>query len=102
MKIKLIAICLLLASCNQDPFTGYVVGKEYEEGHFCCSENHKKVLESVIVVPPRPAPAHHHVWEKSRHTIFVANTQTVNQYNVDSLEYLKYKLGQRVTMSYKD
>lgn len=102
MKIKLIAVCILLASCRQDPFTGYVVGKEYEAGHFCCSDKHTKTLESVIVVPPRPAPVHHHVWEKSRFTVYVANHEVIYSYNVDSLSYQKYVLGKKVTMSYKD
>jgi hypothetical protein len=102
MKTKLIAVCILLASCRQDPFTGYVVGKEYEAGHFCCSENHKKVLQSVVI-PPRPVVnSHHHTWQKSRFTVFVANHEFVYSYNVDSISYQKYVLGKKVTMRFKE
>lgn len=62
--IILCVICLLY-SCKHKPFTGYIVGKEYIQGHMCHDENYEHVVEATVIVPHPVVHTHHHKWQDS-------------------------------------
>lgn len=91
---------IFLQACNrkQQYIKGYIVGKEYVAGHMC-HKDAKRVYESGFVPIARPVP-HHHTWQQPTWTIWIANrNQTIN-FNLDSLTYLKYKVGGKYTIYY--
>ena len=98
-KILLALPLLLIYSCENKPFSGYVVAKEYISGHHCCSEpKTHSIQEAVTHVPVRPIPnQHHHVWQESQFIIHVANKDDVRAFEVDSIDFPKYKILQKVT-----
>jgi hypothetical protein len=91
-----IAISILLVACESSPFTGYIVAKEYIEGHMCHDENYEHFEEAIVVVPPH-VNSHHHEWQESEFIIHVANKNEVRHIHVDSLDFLNYKLLDKVT-----
>lgn len=99
-KLLIIPLLLLLISCENKPFTGYVIGKEYIQGHMCCSDGYKHIVQASPIIVPHPVPIkHHHSFEKSKFIISVANKyRGVCDFNVDSIRYKNYKLGQRITI----
>lgn len=100
MKKILLALPLaLIYSCENKPFTGYVVAKEYISGHYCHSEPEThEIQEAGVHVPIHTTPPpHHHVWEESQFLIHVANKDNVRAFEVDSIDFPKYKILQKVT-----
>lgn len=89
---------MLLASCDDKPFKGYVVGKEYVSGHMCHSEP-KQTVEATVIAPHPVIVAHphHHHWVEATFTVYVANRYEVRQYNVDSLKFQRIKMLDKVT-----
>jgi hypothetical protein len=95
--ITLILIFLVLTACESKPFTGYIVAKEYVEGHMCHDEDYQHYVEAYVPVVPHVPPVHHHEWQESEFIIYVANRYQVNEYNVDSLDFYNYNLLDKVT-----
>lgn len=98
LKLLIIAIsAMLLFSCKEKPFTGYVVCKEYTPQHMSYVAA-KSIQEATIyiphvtVVPKRPP----HL-EKSKWVLYVANKYTVKAISVDSILFINTKLGSKVT-----
>lgn len=85
----------LLAACGKKEIHGFVVAKVWIKGHMD-DERAQEVEEASVIIPVvRP---HHHEPEfvPSRFTLFVANKRWVHEVNVDSLTYIKTKVGQRI------
>lgn len=96
LAIVLMGAQMLLFSCESKPFKGYVVGKEYIEGHMCHDENYKHIKQAVVVVP-HVQPQHHHEWQESEFILHVANSYDLRHIHVDSLLYHKTKIGENLT-----
>ncbi len=89
----------LCISCEDKPIRGFVVAKEYTPGHM--DNEHAKHVEEATFVPHVPIVyVHHHEPEfvPSKFTLYVANRYSVYDINVDSLTYIKTKVGQRITI----
>lgn len=91
--IFFIMFCLL-CSCDNKPFTGYVVGKEYIQGHMCHDENYDHVVEAAYIHVPH---THHHKWQDSEFILHVANHKELRHIHVDSITFENYKLLELVT-----
>ncbi len=100
---KILIVCLLIilvTSCESKPFTGYIVAKEYIEGHMCHDEDYSHVVEAGYVHVPHVHHApHHHEWRDSEFILHVANKDEVRPVQVDSLEFYKHKLLDKVTFN---
>ena len=102
MKKKLfisISLLTILAGCNPKPFKGFLVCKEFIPGHMD-DEYAKTVQEAYVpvpIVPPRrPDPE----YIPSEWHFYVANKYGVRDFKVDSLTYLRHKVGERIVMNY--
>lgn len=99
MKVFIVIICIILSCiiasviCVDDkPFTGYIVHKEYTQGHMCCSK--AKVYNSYVHVTP---VVHRHSWNPSTFKLWVANKNETRIINVDSLLWKSKTSGSKVT-----
>lgn len=102
--MKKIIVCLLclaiFSGCDPKPFTGYIVCKEYTPGHM----DDKKVnpIQEAIVIPVRPIVVPHRhkpKWVNSKWVVYVANKNTVRSFNVDSLSFIGFRLGQKISFN---
>lgn len=104
MKKLLISIVLLLVflGCETKPFKGFLVCKEYIPGHM--DDEHAKTVQEayvpvpVLVVYPR---RHEPEYIPSEWHFYVANKDGVRDFRVDSLTYLRHKVGERIVMDLK-
>lgn len=103
-KVVFLFALLLLTACNSAPIKGFVVAKVWIKGHMD-NERGKEVEEASVIIPVVSPYCyyllfHHHEPEyvPSKFTLFVANKRRVHEVNVDSLTYMKTKVGQRITV----
>ena len=93
-----LSLFILFTACESKPFTGYIVAKEYVEGHMCHDEDYSHVVEAGYVHTPHVhRTPHHHKWTDSEFILHVANKDEVRHINVDSIYFYKHKLLDRVT-----
>ena len=72
---------------------GWVVAKEYEGVHMCCSAG-KRAQEAIVI----PATAHHHHHRVApRFTVYAANRTGVYDLGYDSIGYTRIRCGQRIS-----
>lgn len=98
-KILLTFILLAaLSGCKPKPFKGFLVCKEYIRGHMDdeCVEPIQEAYVSVPVVVPR---IHTPEYIPSEWIFYVANKDCVLRFNVDSLTYIKHRVGERIVMN---
>jgi hypothetical protein len=88
---------LILGSCNE-PFTGYVVCKEYIPLHMD-DEQPKSVQEAIVYVPV-VTPKHTPELIKSKFILYIANKNCVIEYEVDSITFIHTKICQKLTLRY--
>lgn len=102
MKKIIMAISLLavFASCETKPFRGFLVCKEYIQGHMDDEQPHIQ-QEAVVYVPIVPPRSHEPEYIPSAWVFYVANKDGVRRFNVDSLTYTRHKLGERIVMDLK-
>lgn len=95
MVVSLLAI---LAGCEPKPFKGFLVCKEYIQGHMDNEQPYVKeeAIVYVPVVPPRRSEPEYipSVW-----IFYVANKDCVRYFYVDSLTYTRNKVGERIVMN---
>jgi hypothetical protein len=92
-------LSLFILSCEIKPFTGYIVAKEYVEGHMCHDDDYYHTVESSFVIAPHvPHTPHHHTWQEAKFIIYVANKDDVRPIHVDSLAFIEYKITDKVTV----
>jgi len=84
-------ITFIFTSCNKEPFTGYVVGKEYFKGHRCCNNEYQHTVYSAIVPVVVPGK-HYHEWIDSRFILHVANYIELRHIDVDSNTFFNTKI----------
>ena len=104
MKKLLISIVLLLVflGCETKPFKGFLVCKEYIPGHM--DDEHAKTVQEAYVPVPVPVvyPRRHEPeYIPSEWHFYVANKDGVRDFRVDSLTYLRHKVGERIVMDLK-
>lgn len=105
MKKKLfisISLLAILAGCNPKPFKGFLVCKEYIPGHM--DDEHAKTVQEAYVPVPVPVvyPRRHEPeYIPSEWHFYVANKYGVRDFRVDSLTYLRHKVGERIVMDLK-
>lgn len=98
MNRKLVMFCvlLLMIGCSVD-FDGIVVCKEYIPAHMD-NESPKVTQEASIVIPAHPIVVPHRhrpIKIKSQFIVYAGNKYGVVKFNVDSVVYIKTKIGQR-------
>ncbi len=97
-KILLTFILLAaLSGCKPKPFKGFLVCKEYIQGHMdnVSVEPIQEAYAPVPVVVPR---THTPEYIPSEWIFYVANKDGVLRFNVDSLTYIKHRVGERIVM----
>ena len=100
-KAFIIALLAILTGCENKPYEGLLVHKEYVQYHWS-NETPKVVNEAaVIYVPHVPVVPRRHKphFIPSEWKFYVANKHGVRTFNVDSLTYCKFKVGDRVVMN---
>ena len=95
--IVLMALIALLTSCESQPFTGFLVCKEYIKHHMS-NERPKVIQQAVVHVPvfPRRSKPKH---VPSEWRFYVANKYGTRFFKVDSMTYQRFKVGDRITMN---
>ena len=92
-----ISLLAILAGCNPKPFKGFLVCKEFIPGHM--DDKHvQSVQEAIVFVPHPQMPEPEYI--PSEWKFYVANKNGVRAFNVDSLTYLRHKVGERIVMNY--
>ena len=103
MKKKLFILISLLAvlgSCKNQPFKGFLVCKEFIPGHM--DDKHvQSVQEAYVYVPIVHPRRHEPEYIPSEWHFYVANKYGVRDFKVDSLTYLRHKVGERIVMNLK-
>lgn len=104
-KNKFLLAFLLAATttaCSENkPFTGYVVAKEYVEGHMCHSEYKHTVKAYVPVHVPHVPPPHHHHYENAQFILHVANRYEVRPFHVDTFKFTRVQMLDKITLKQK-
>ena len=99
MKKKLfisIGLLAILVGCTHQ-FKGFLVCKEYVPGHMD-DKKVQSVQEAIVFVPVH---IHEPEYIPSEWIFYVANKNSVRAFNVDSLTYLRHKVGERIVMTFK-
>lgn len=97
-KILLTFILLAaLSGCKPKPFKGFLVCKEYIQGHMD-DDNVKSIQEAYVSVPVVPR-THTPEYIPSEWIFYVANKDRVIPFHVDSLTYIKHRVGERIVMN---
>jgi len=102
MKKFILVFSLLaaLSSCETKPFKGFLVCKEYVPGHM--DDEHAKIVQEAYVPVPVVYPrSHESEYVPSEWHFYVANKYGVRDFQVDSLTYLRHKVGERIIMNLK-
>ncbi|WP_165026763.1 hypothetical protein [Dysgonomonas sp. ZJ279] len=97
-KLICFIFAVMLLSCEQKPFNGYVVCKEYNPIHMS-NKNTQNIQTSAYVHVPR-AVVHRttpHI-VKSKWYVYVANKDAVKRFQIDSLYFSQIIVGQKITM----
>ena len=100
MKKFFLAFSLLatLSSCETKPFMGFLGCKEYVPGHM--DDEHAKTVQEAYVPVPVVCPRRHEPeYVPSEWHFYVANKYCVREFRVDSLTYIKHKVGERIIMN---
>ena len=100
MKKKLfisISLLAILVGCTHQ-FKGFLVCKEYVPGHMD-DKKVQSVQEAIVFVPPPRMPDPEYI--PSEWKFYVANKNGVRVFNVDSLTYVRHKVGERIVMTFK-
>lgn len=97
-KILLTFILLAaLSGCKPKPFKGFLVCKEYIRGHMD-NVSVKPIQEAYVYVPVVVPKSHTPEYIPSEWIFYVANKERVLRFNVDSLTYIKHRVGERIVM----
>ena len=98
-KILLTFILLAtLSGCKPKPFKGFLVCKEYIQGHMD-DVSVKSIQEAYVYVPVVVPKSHTPKYIPSEWILYVANKDCVLRFNVDSLTYIKHRVGERIVMN---
>ena len=89
-------MCIFLIGCDKQPFTGYVVGKEYTPKHRC--HDGTKTVSYAIIHTHTHVTRHRHRDVAEKYEISVANKNTVRSFNVSKTTFSKSRLGKKITM----
>lgn len=102
MKKIILALSLLavLSDCKTKPFKGFLVCKEYIQGHMDDEQPHIQ-QEAAVYVPIVYPRTHEPEYVPSEWHFYVANKYGVRDFRVDSLTYLRHKVGERIIMNQK-
>lgn len=92
--ISLLVFLAVIAGCNDGPFTGYLVAKEYTPEHMSTEPSETVsfaiVVPRPVVTPPRKV---HEKW-----VWYVANKDGVRSYEVTPCRFHTKKCGDKITM----
>jgi hypothetical protein len=98
----LVAVCLVFASCDSTPFTGYIVHKTWIKAHMD-NEYPVEINKGGYVPVFHPVPVQHRhtpIKINSEFIIYVANKDEVRAINVDSITWFKTEICQKITFKY--
>ena len=90
----------IVHSCTQEPrkepFTGYVVAKEYTPRHMCHTEV-TTVVEAGYTPVHIPVHTHTHHMQEPEFILHVANKDELKHIPVDSITYFRTELLEKYT-----
>ena len=99
MKFKFLILLIVLSSCTNNPFIGYIVSKEYVPSHMS-NETPTSYVEAsymphymphvVIITHSSPRKVN------EKYTLFVANKENVQAFHVDKQTFNHYKIMDKV------
>lgn len=91
----------VILGCNNKPFEGVLICKEYTPSHMCCSTPGTKHLMMAIHVPivPHTAHVHHHTLEKATFVLVVANCSETRRFYVDSMRFIAATPGEKLRVN---
>lgn len=99
-NIVFIILLFLFVGCEIKPFRGFLVCKEYVPGHMD-NEQGKSVQEAYVYIPVVHPRTHVPKFIPPEWHFYVANKDGVRDFQVDSLMYIKHKVGERIVMDLK-
>ena len=93
--LGILLLIAILGIREEQPFTGYVVGKEYIPAHLD-NENPLSIHECIWipVTPPVKIPQR----VRSRFIIHVANKDALKHIDVDSMYFVARRCGEKITI----
>lgn len=99
MKTLFIILCfLLLVSCSNEPFVGYVVCKKYTPEHMCHDDVVTTVESNMLFVHVPIVPhQHHHTLQEACYRLFVANCDNVREITVTQYAFKRFHLLDKVS-----
>jgi len=96
----IIGVVLIVYSCNdeprKEPFSGYVVAKEYTPRHMCHTEV-TTVVEAGYTPVHIPVNTHIHHMQEPEFILHVANKDELKHIHVDSITYVRTELLEKYT-----
>lgn len=95
--IMVVILFALFSGCDTKPFRGFLVCKVYIPSHMQ-NEQIKTIIEAGVHVPIVRSRRHKPRYVPSEWLFYVANKDIVRTFNVDSLTYTRYKVGERIVM----
>ena len=98
--ILFFSLLAVLSGCKAKPFKGFLVCKEYIQGHMDDEQPHIR-QEAYVYVPIVSPRRHEPEYIPSEWIFYVANKDCVRRFNVDSLTYTRHKVGERIVMNLK-
>ena len=96
MKKLIPLLALILLSCEEEKFTGYIVFKQHAPKHMCCSNPKTTTEASVIVVPAPMQHTHQHEEQEPTWKLFVSNSQGTRKVNVTASCYKSFHVTDKV------
>lgn len=103
-KILCVVLLFTLVSCRPTIIRGFVVAKEYVPQHMDDVQVEPVVEASVVPhITPHPVVVPHRhipVLVPAKFVLYIADRYSVHDVDVDSVTFIKTKVGQRMTIEY--
>ena len=94
-RISLFAlVSLVMMSCSQDPYEGYIVFKHHVGRHMCHDNNITETSEASVI-----PYVHHHEEIEPTWTLYVGNANSTTQINVTEDCYNSFNVTDKVIVT---
>jgi hypothetical protein len=99
MKKIFIILSIILASCSQDAYKGYIVCKKYTPEHMCCDKETTYIEAGFTYIPHATIHTHHHTLQEASYELYVANADASNCVTVSKKTFDDFKVLDKVQVS---